>query len=125
MAPTVVRAMKVRCIKIIDEFKRTEEDASPWLTKGDIYTVIGIFVVGRGEQKFLLAPKKADDPGLFSVSQFEVVDLNIPTCWRVALDRYGNLQIAPEELLDDTFWDRFNEGNSEAMRLFLEIISKV
>jgi hypothetical protein len=111
--------MKLRCIQIIDEKTGKLQEHSSWLTEGKVYHALGMFL---DERKTLLIRMIGDDgitPALYGFNQFEVISPKIPSNWVVSWND-NVFQLAPARWLARGFWERYFNGESEALRIFDE-----
>jgi hypothetical protein len=107
--------MKVRCIKLLDSRSRPVE-RSAWATVGSVYHVLGILV--EPTQTRLRLVGEEETPALFEPEMFEVVSPRIPPSWVVTSPRSGCLSLEPEAWSAVGFWERFFDGEPEAIASF-------
>jgi hypothetical protein len=111
--------MKLRCVRIIDEKTGRIQERSPWLTVGKVYHALSVFL---DERKTLLVRMVGDDgvtPALYGLDQFEVVSPKISSSW--VIDWHdGVFQLAPARWLTPGFWERYFDGEREALLMFDE-----
>ena len=90
-----------------------------WLSFGVEYLVLSIHTCSDGSQKYLIWSEKQYSVGLFSVSEFKIVDHSISTNWIISLDWNGCLIAGPEKWMGPDFWDQYNDS-PEANAIFEE-----
>ena len=109
--------MKALCIKLLDSLGR-ETSSSPWLKVGATYDVLSISVDERGRCLFRIAADQQDDPGLFSSTQFELVDNSLPTIWTITLARGGGMFLGPSEWAKPGFWEAYFDGDEQSRQVY-------
>jgi hypothetical protein len=114
--------MKVRCIKLLDSRSRPV-DHSAWAKVGGEYHVLSIWVE-PGQTRLRLVGEEPT-PALFEPEMFEVVSPAIPPTWVVTSPKPGCLSIAPDAWSGAGFWERFFDGEPEAVAAFKEEQAKI
>ncbi len=114
--------MKVRCVKLLDVFGRPTE-SSPWAKIGRVYHVLCV-EAGPGHTSLRLIGEEPT-PALFKPEMFEVIGTRIPPTWVIASPRPGCLSIAPDAWNAAGFWERFFDGEPEAVATFDEERAKI
>jgi hypothetical protein len=109
--------MKVRCIKMLDSSSQPVK-RSTWAKVGSVYQVLGIWVE-PAQTRFRLVGEEAT-PALFEPEMFQVVSAKIPPAWVVTSPKPGYLSLAPEAWSGAGFWERFFDGEPEAVAAFNE-----
>lgn len=112
--------MKVKCVKIINPATGCDLGSrSPWLTVGDVYTVLALTMEAGIITRVLLESNENAEPKDFYFNQFEVIDDSAPKSW---VARTGGTDIefhGPEILLEDDFWERFDDGDERARNAYI------
>ena len=114
--------MKVRCIKLLDSRSRPVE-RSAWAKLGSVYHVLTVWVE-PGQTRLRLVGEE-QTPALFEPEMFEVVSSAIPPTWVVTSPKPGCLSLAPEAWSGAGFWERFFDGEAEAVARFQEYRAKI
>jgi hypothetical protein len=109
--------MKVRCIKLLDSRSRPVE-RSAWAKVGSIYHVLGIWL--EPAQTRLRLVGEEPTPALYELEMFEVASAKIPPTWVVTSPKPGCLSLEPESWNRAGFWERFFDGEPEAVAAFKE-----
>jgi hypothetical protein len=89
-----------------------------WFEPGDVAVVLMLTVSGSAGSEYLLWSKNQQSIGMFSPSEFEIVDGSLPGIWMASLDHNGNVALAPQEWLNAGFWERYHEEDADAMNSF-------
>jgi hypothetical protein len=111
--------MKVKCIKILSP--ATEKDLgsqSPWLTVGKVYAVLALTIESGDVARVLVESDDNDVPKDFFINQFEIIDESEPGNWVSKEGPGGVVWKAPASWLEDDFWDRFDDGEEQALANF-------
>ena len=115
--------MRVRCVKIVSSVTREVLKSSSWISVGKEYDAFSIFSDnGRIELRLV-----GDDPlpALFDISDFEVVDGSIPASWSISQVGDSGIEIAPSSWLGCNFWERYFDGDEEAVAMYEEEVLKM
>jgi hypothetical protein len=115
-------AMKVRCVKLLDSRSQPVE-RSTWATVGAVYRVLGVWMEPGQTRLRLLGDERT--PALFEPELFEVVSSAIPLTWVVTSPKPGCLSFEPEARSGGEFWERFFDGEPEAIAMFEEQRAKI
>jgi hypothetical protein len=92
------------------------------LSVGAIFRVIEMHGSTRGPATFRVYQGKTESPGIFPTGMFELATNTIPSCWRVATQPSGYVELAPDSWLRDGFWDDFFDGRPQAKYEFHDAI---
>ena len=111
------RVMKVRCIKLLDSRSRPV-DRSSWAKVGGVCHVLGIWL--EPAQTRLRLVGEEPTPALFELEMFEVASARIPPTWVGSSPKPGCLSLEPESWSLAGFWERFFDGEPEAVAVFNE-----
>jgi hypothetical protein len=114
--------MKVRCVKLLDSSGRPVE-RSAWAKVGSVYHVLELWVE-PGRARIRLVGEEPT-PALFDPEMFEVVSAMIPAPWVVTSPKPGCLSLAPEAWSGAGFWERFFDGEPEAVAAFEDQRAKI
>lgn len=112
--------MKVRCVKLKNEITGEIQQRSAWLTIGKEYHVLSLFI---DERRLLFARIIGDDgntPGIYDMSQFEILDATIPSNWAANSESNIVLRLGPEKWQSQGFWNLFFDGDPHARKVFEE-----
>jgi hypothetical protein len=105
--------------------KLTENNEEPWpsdgwLTVSREYEVLCLFIdASRGILLRLMSDNKTT-PALFSAKLFEITEPTIPHNWIVTKGKLGDYSLGPKAWSDVGFWERFFDGEDEAVVIFRE-----
>lgn len=113
--------MKVKCLKTkIEDTKNfiINADMDDYIQIGEIFIVYEIQIIKSQkyygvlwEEKLVLLPSQF----------FEVLDTKTPDIWKIKIYEDGDIVIAPEELLNEYFFDRFSDDKSVEVEQFERI----
>jgi len=116
--------MKVRCFRIFNA-KGCQIEQSSWLTIGNIYRVLEIYVVKDARVKFRVVSDDNATPAYFLWSEFEIVTQSIPSCWVVRFQASSHMILGPSEWMAPDFWEHYfdpdKHGHAEAGKTFEDI----
>ena len=115
--------MKVRCIQLLDT-RGNPREKSGRLTVGKIYHVLEVVQDG-GRWLLRLAGDTPTALALFQIQQFEIVSSKIPHSWIIQWGKDGFFELTPEPWSQKGFWERYYDGDSEAVRVFEEEARKI
>jgi len=90
-----------------------------WLKSGQIVTVLGVRSNSRGSDYHIWSDLQKSAV-LFSVSEFEIIDPTLSKRWVAEIDLNGFIDLTPSAWMEKGFWDRYNDGESNADRVFME-----
>lgn len=110
--------MKIRCIQLLNENTGLPKDNDPWLTVGKTYSVLSIFFSWKGILKFRLIGDDGKTPALHDARQFEPITSKLPKTWGIDFQPNNYFEIAPRTWLEQGFWERFFDGDKEAIEIF-------
>ena len=110
--------MKVKCIKIINEHTKAEQEKSSWLTIGKEYVVLAIEMYTNKNYFLLVDDSENKAPGLHDTKQFEVVSHSIPSNWQINVGDLEVTTLGPKAWQDPTFWERCYEGDELALGIY-------
>ncbi|NRB42126.1 MAG: hypothetical protein HRU20_27260 [Pseudomonadales bacterium] len=111
--------MKVQCIKILSP--ATGKDLgqkSPWLTVGKTYVALALTIESGEVSRVLIESDENAVPKDFFINQFELIDENEQENWISKDGPDGMIWKAPASWLEEDFWDRFDEGDEQALSDF-------
>ena len=111
--------MRVRCRKIIGQLTGKELTSSGWLTIGNEYVVLEVYISNRRGVEFRLLGDNENGPALFSAEQFEVTSSKIPLSWGIKVTKSGlGIELGPEGWWRKRFWEDYYDQVPEAWREF-------
>lgn len=109
----------------------------PLLTIGRLYLVLGIVLRPHPYSMQVCILTDADEgdhsdgkpysdggPGLFDMNVFDIADSQMPSDWLMLDHGQGYYGLGPNEFGGD-FWDRFNDGDTEAEEIFEQVVAKI
>jgi hypothetical protein len=115
--------MRVKCNRLISA--TTKEDLgeeSPWLKKGNEYTVLGMRWSSKFGMRILIQTEHYNEPRFISIDGFEIINQKIPPSWKTQTSKFGDQIIVvmmPESWLNyDNFLDKLENEDSSAVALF-------
>jgi hypothetical protein len=113
--------MKVKCIRLLDA-RGEVESASSWLTIGQVYHVMSIFMNQQSGLSYRIVSNDRD-PGFASMayqnaSSFEVISSKLPSNWRVRILGNSAIDISPEAWQQDGFIEAFYDRDPSAYSVF-------
>lgn len=112
--------MKVKCKKLLNSFGESV-NASPWLTVGEIYHVVSIFIDRCGYKNYgVISSKNIDDANLSChLSEcFDIVSTRIPTSWSPWVTEDSSIGISPKAWQVDGFMEMVLEGEELSLNIF-------
>lgn len=115
--------MKVRCVRVIGNDGKPQ-DQSAWLTIGKIYTVFGVYLDAGSKWRLRLVGDEPNGLAVFWLEEFEIVSAGIPDSWTVSWEN-GNFRLGPAIWNQPGFWERYYDGNPNAVRIFEEERMKI
>jgi len=107
--------VKVRCIQLLDSRSRHAE-RSAWAKIGSVYHVLSVWME-PGQTRLRLVGEETT-PALFEPEMFEVASSVIPPTWELTSPKPGYLSLAPHAWNAPGFWERFFDGEPEAVADF-------
>jgi hypothetical protein len=114
--------MKVRFIRLLNGMGQ-EIASSPWARIGDDYDALSL-VIEQGENGRIfvrILGRGEPGPTLHFLNEFEIVDSSIPSNWGVFPTPRGNgLFIGPAAWAEPGYWEKFFDGDPDAVRAFEE-----
>lgn len=100
--------------------KRGSVSATGWLPMDMELSVLAVMSDSASGTKYLLWSEQQNSPALFPANEFEIVDGSLPEAWRLSLDLNGYAYLAPFGWHASGFWERYYDGEPEAVRVFNE-----
>ena len=108
--------MRVKCVKLLDALGQPAS-RSAWVSVGAVYDVLTLTVEPSGAIRVRIISNDGT-PGLHPLSQFEIVDNNIPGSWRIFCGHDGNLVMGPASWARAGFWERYFDNEAVARKDF-------
>lgn len=106
--------MKVLCTRVPTPLDGLHLDSSPWVTVDKQYTVLCILAESGGRVQLNLLTDDGQSFGWFDSDCFLTVDPAIPSSWSAQISEDGTLELAPQDWLQEGFWERYYEGDPVA-----------
>jgi hypothetical protein len=97
-----------------------DRESDPWLTLNREYLVLSILVANTGPAKFRVLADDNRTPILVESNMFAAILQPLPHAWAVTLKEDGVLELGPPRWLTPGFWERYFDGESDAVRAFQE-----
>ncbi len=110
--------MKVRCIRLFNPNTEKEETQSSWLSIGNVYNVLSVYMDDR---RILLLRLIGDDcitPALHDIRNFEIVSPVLPSNWILRYAANGTFELAPESWMRTGFWEKYFDCEQDAVAAF-------
>jgi hypothetical protein len=113
--------MKVKCTQLLNESGAPESD-SPWLTIGQTYHVMSIFMDQQSGLRYRIISSERD-PGFAtmayqSAKSFEVVSKKVPSNWNVRILDNAAIDISPVAWQQPGFIESFYDRDPDAYTVF-------
>jgi hypothetical protein len=105
--------MKVICVSL-----GSREASDPWLTLNGEYRVLSILMTPRGPAKLRVLANDQRTPILADATMFAGYPQSLPSTWGVTIREGGVVEIGPPAWLEIGFWDRYFDGDIEAVAQF-------
>lgn len=114
--------MKVKCICLLDS-AGSEVDYSAWLTLGQVYHVLSIFIDRDGKRSYSIVSHEREGEwpsmGSHQADCFEVVSTIVPSNWRVWIHKSSAIGISPMAWQDPSFEEGFFEHDPATYPIFV------
>jgi len=101
--------MKVKAKTISDEMLDEGAPSYQSLTPGNVYRVLEL------SKEDIRVMNDVGEPGLYPLSWFSVVDDRWPDDWIVTIGTEGERTATPKVLSENYFWERYFDGDKEAI----------
>ncbi len=105
--------MRVLCIALGDG-----RESDPWLTLHQEYLVLSVLATGRGPAKIRVLADDNRTPILVDAAMFAADSQPLPQNWEAVIRENGLLELAPRAWLEHGFWERYFDGDVEAIAIF-------
>ncbi len=105
--------MRVLCIALGDG-----RESDPWLTLHQEYLVLSVLATGRGPAKIRVLADDNRTPILVDAAMFAADSQPLPQNWEAVIRENGFLELAPRAWLEHGFWERYFDGDVEAIAIF-------
>jgi hypothetical protein len=112
------QAVKVKCIKIYNEYTKEYQEKSSSLTIGKAYTVLAIEVYQNRIDYLIVGDNTNKAPTLHRAEQFEIVSNKIPRNWKIFSGNLALFTIEPEAWREPGFWDKCHDGDPQALEIY-------
>ncbi|ADG61046.1 hypothetical protein C0134_09000 [Moraxella catarrhalis] len=110
---------------MIVQFIARNNQYNGWLIKDKLYIVLDIYF-NFYNKKIEIVVKSEDNhtPCVFDLSDFEIINSDLPQNWNFILHNNGSVSLRPKEFLNE-FWDGFHDGNPEYEKIFWDVYRKL
>jgi hypothetical protein len=105
--------MKVLCVDL-----GTGRDNDPWLTLNREYVVLSILMTNKGPAKLRVIADDNRTPILAEATLFASIPQSLPRTWVSIIREGGVLELGPPRWLELGFWERYFDGDAEAVAEF-------
>ncbi|GAB7129749.1 hypothetical protein JCM19000A_42570 [Silvimonas sp. JCM 19000] len=114
--------MKVKCTRLLDSEGR-EVINSPWLTLGQTYHVLSIFINPDGKRSYAIVgcEKDGEWPSMVAHQSecFEIVSTVAPSNWRAWIHESAAIGLSPLAWQDPGFNEGFFDHDPATYRIFV------
>ena len=100
-------------------------EGAPWLMIGKIYTVLSVSFGTESAPTLRLIGDGQNGVALFRWEEFEVVSSIIPPTWIIYPGPKSTVELLPEPWTQPRFWERYYDGDPDAVRIFEEETRKI
>lgn len=107
--------MRVLCIYPPSPIDGLRLDVSPWVSVDRDYPVLAVGADFGGRVQLLLLADDGTSLGWFDSKCFLTVDTRLPPSWSARIGEGGGLELAPPAWLADGFWERYYDGEPNAV----------
>lgn len=111
--------MKALCVTLADR-----GDSDSWLTINHEYMVLSVLMAPRGPAKLRIVGDDGRTPILVEASRFAMTPQQLPSSWACAIREGGVVELGPPSWLEPGFWERYFDGDSDAVQHFREEIAR-
>lgn len=105
--------MKVLCMNL-----GTGRDYGRWLTLNHEYVVLSILMTYKGPAKLRVMADDNQTPILAEATMFTAISQPVPRTWLATIREGGILELGPPRWLELRFWERYFNGEPEAVAAF-------
>jgi hypothetical protein len=113
-------AVKALCVRLSDS-----RDKDSWLTLNQEYQVLSVLMTPRGPAKFRVVADDGRTPILADSTLFAMSSQKLPQSWVFAVREGGVVALGPPQWLETGFWERYFDGDADAVRKFQEEMSRM
>lgn len=117
--------MKVTCIKLVNPNTGKVEKKNSWLTIGHTYHVLSVEKGVSDSIQYRLLGDTGHLPALHDAEQFEVISDKLPSNWVVGIQQRGSFELAPKKWMTLGYWERYFDGDVEAVKVFEEETKRI
>lgn len=112
-------------VQYVKERGYVGQGLDPLYTLGKKYIVLSVgFYEFDRPVSFTILSEDDNTPSLVSSEYFELITNEVPNGWVLTQHGNGFFSLRPHEFTG-TFWDDFNEGDSDAEKTFERVYSKL
>jgi hypothetical protein len=105
--------VKALCISLTDN-----RESDSWLTLNHEYLVLSILFVPNGTAKLRIIADDNRTPILVDYVMFAANSQPLPRTWVAMIGEGGVLELGPRRWLELGFWERYFDGDSDAVAAF-------
>jgi hypothetical protein len=105
--------VKVLCMNL-----GANRTSDPWLTINREYLVLSILVTPKGPAKLRILSDNNRTPILVDATMFSGRSQPLPSTWVATIREGGSLEIGPANWLELGFWERYFDGDADAVAAF-------
>jgi hypothetical protein len=113
--------VKVLCVTL----DKPEADLSLWLTPHKEYLLLAILAQPDRNVLFRILSDDGRTPILADASLFAAPIQAVPDTWAGAVREGGVVEVGPRRWLELGFWERFFDGDPDAVRVFREEVESL
>lgn len=112
--------MKALCVTLEDS-----GDCDSWLTINREYMVFSVLMIPKGPAKLRIVGDDGRTPILVEASRFAMTPQHTPSSWACAIREGGVVEFGPPSWLEPGFWERYFDGDIDAVQHFREEIGRM
>jgi hypothetical protein len=113
-------AVKALCVGLADS---SESDS--WMTLNHEYTVLSLLMTPKGPAKLRIVADDGRTPILVEASGFSMTAQRLPSSWACVIREGGVVELGPSPWLEPGFWERYFDGDRDAIQRFQEEVARM
>jgi hypothetical protein len=98
---------------------------SPWLTLHGEYQILSILMTPSGPAKLRILADDGRTPILVDAAMFSMNSQPLPDTWVAIIEEGGIVELGPRSWLKPGFWERYFDGDADAMTQFQREMSNM